>query len=254
MSIKSLLQFIILLLIFLIVGGIYYLYFYTEPLKDEITFNKNIVGINNEKIIEENAINKESLEEITSKNFSDKKQDQINFNKKDIKIVNENKIENLQENQELNKSDENNVKSKEIKNLTKEIEYITTNKEGDIFKILAKFGKTNIENSDILDLRLVEGTISSSKRSEIYISSDNAKYNYNNQNSEFYSNVEIKYDDKVITCSNLDLKINENYAIAYNDVKIKDDKSELNAQMVTLNILTKDININSQEKIKILTK
>ena len=40
----------------------------------------------------------------------------------------------------------------------------------------------------------------------------------------------------------------------HNDVKIKDDKSELNAQMVTLNILTKDININSQEKIKILTK
>ena len=254
MSIKSLLQFILLLLIFLIVGGIYYLYFYTEPLKDEITFNKNIVGIKKKKIIEENVINKESLEEITSKNFSDKKQDQINFNKKDIKIVNENKIENLQENQELNKSDEKNVKSKEIKNLTKEIEYITTNKEGDIFKILAKFGKTNIENSDILDLRLVEGTISSSKRSEIYISSDNAKYNYNNQNSEFYSNVEIKYDDKVITCNNLDLRINENYAIAYNDVKIKDDKSELNAQMVTLNILTKDININSQEKIKILTK
>ena len=63
----------------------------------------------------------------------------------------------IQENQELNKSDENNVKSKEIKNLTKEIEYITTNKEGDIFKILAKFGKTNIENSNILDLRLVEG-------------------------------------------------------------------------------------------------
>ena len=140
MSIKSLLQFILVLLIFLIVGGIYYLYFYTEPSKDEITFNKNTVGINNEKMIEENTINKESLEEITSKNFSDKKQDQINFNKKDIKIVNENKIENLQENQELNKSDENNVKSKEIKNLTKEIEYITTNKEG-ILKFLPNLEK-----------------------------------------------------------------------------------------------------------------
>ena len=94
MSIKSLLQFILVLLIFLIVGGIYYLYFYTEPSKDEITFNKNTAGINNEKMIEENTINKESLEEIASKNFSDKKQDQINFNKKDIKIVNGNKIEN----------------------------------------------------------------------------------------------------------------------------------------------------------------
>ena len=32
------------------------------------------------------------------------------------------------------------------KNLTKEIEYITTNKNGDIFKILAKYGKTNLKN------------------------------------------------------------------------------------------------------------
>ena len=34
-----------------------------------------------------------------------------------------------------------------ISNVTKEIEYITTNKDGDTFKILAKFGKTNLKNS-----------------------------------------------------------------------------------------------------------
>ena len=133
---------------------------------------------------------------------------------------------------------------KENKNLTKEIEYITTNKDGDTFKILAKFGKTNLKNSNILDLELVAGMISSTKRSQIYISSDKARYNYNNQSSQFYSNVELKYDNKIITCNNLDLNINENYAVAYNDVKIKDNKSVLKAQMITLNILTKDININ----------
>ena len=141
--------------------------------------------------------------------------------------------------------------SKENKNLTKEIEYITTNKDGDTFKILAKFGKTNLKNSNILDLELVAGLISSTERSQIYISSDKARYNYNNQSSQFYSNVELKYDNKIITCNNLDLNINENYAVAYNDVKIKDNKSVLKAQMITLNILTKDININSEEKIKI---
>ena len=135
--------------------------------------------------------------------------------------------------------------------MTKEIEYITTNKDGDTFKILAKFGKTNLKNSNILDLELVEGMISSTKRSQIYISSDKARYNYNNQSSQFYSNVELKYDNKIITCNNLDLNINENYAVAYNDVNIKDNKSVLKAQMITLNILTKDININSEEKIKI---
>ena len=32
------------------------------------------------------------------------------------------------------------------------------------------------------------------------------KYNYTNQNSKFYKNVEIKYDNKIITCDNFDLK------------------------------------------------
>ena len=38
---------------------------------------------------------------------------------------------------------------KEIKNLTKEIEYITTNRNNDVFKIFAKYGKTNLEDKYI---------------------------------------------------------------------------------------------------------
>tara|TARA_B100000886_G_scaffold63902_1_gene39871 strand:+ start:408 stop:1109 length:702 start_codon:yes stop_codon:yes gene_type:complete len=230
MSIKSLLQLILLLLIFLILGGIYFLYFYSSPIKNEIISDNNINKINTEIINGENVTDQERLNENTSTNIDDKDKLQ-NKNEKIIKLEKAQRTEK--------------------KNLTKEIEYITTNKDGDIFKILAKFGKTNFKNSSILDLELVAGMISSTKRSEIYISSDKARYNYNNQNSQFYSNVEIKYDNKIITCNNLDLNINENYAVAYNDVKIKDDNSILKAQMITLNISTKDININSQDKIKI---
>ena len=38
----------------------------------------------------------------------------------------------------------------------------------------------------------------------------------------------------------LDLEIKTNYAIAYNNVEIKDDNSVMKAQVVRLNILTKD--------------
>ena len=37
------------------------------------------------------------------------------------------------------------------------------------------------------------------------------------------------------------------------DIEIKDDNSVMKAQVVRLNILTKDIEINSQDKIKIIT-
>ncbi len=241
MSIKSLLQLILLFLIFIIIAGIYFLYFYSGPFKSDI-FNSNEVDkITSNKIFKDN-VDQEILEDV---------------------IVPKKEVENKKEfsNKALNKKQKSKMKdenlnkdsSGEIKNLTKEIEYVTSNSEGDIFKILAKYGKTNIENSSILDLEKVDGIISSNKRSQIYIKSDLAKYNYDNQNSQFYSNVEIKYDNKIITCDNLDLQINKNYAIAYNNVEVKDKNSVMKAQVVTLNILTKDIQINSQEKIKIIT-
>ena len=234
MSIKSLLQLILLLLIFFLIGGIYFLYFYSGPVKKEDVINNSLNKTNNEVINQDELLNLEVLDEVNTKKNKIKNQD------KNIKIIDK----------KLNTETDS---LKKIENLTKEIEYVTSNKEGDVFKIFAQYGKTNIKNSSILDLENVDGVITSNKRSDVYIKSDYAKYNYDNKNAEFYSNVEIKYDNKIITCENLDLQIDKNYAIAYNNVEIKDNKSSMKAQKVTLNLITKDININSEEKVKILT-
>ena len=236
MSIRSLLQLILFLLIVLIIGGTYFFYFYKTPIINKE--NSNIIFDNDQENIVENLSNDREILQDLNKN---------NLNKESKKIyeTKEKKIE-----QKIN----NDSGPNEIKNLTKEIEYVTNNNNGDTFKILAKYGKTNIENTNILDLEIVNGTIISSERSDIYISSDYAKYNYSNQNSNFYSNVKINYDNKEITCDNLDLKISNNVAIAYNNVLIKDDKSIMKAQVVTMDIITKDININSKETIKIFTQ
>ena len=246
MSVKSLLQLILLVLIFFILGGIYFVYFYSGPLKNKLVLNENISKLDNKIIEKEYFQDQEVLEKITL----DQKKSANENGDRDLKA---NKVKNEKKKFEIKDTSLKETETDKIKNLTKEIEYITSNKEGDIFKILAKYGKTNIKNSDILDLKEVDGIISSSKRSDIYITSDFAEYNYDNQNSKFYSNVIIKYDNKVITCDNLDLKIKTNYAIAYNNVEIKDDNSVMKAQVVKLNILTKDIEINSQDKIKIIT-
>jgi len=246
MSVKSLLQLILLVLIFFILGGIYFVYFYSGPLKNKLVLNENISKLDNKKIEKDYFQDQEVLEKVT---LEQKKSANENGDR-DLKAK---KVKNEKKKFEFKDSSLKKDETDKIKNLTKEIEYITSNKEGDIFKILAKYGKTNIKNSDILDLKEVDGIISSSKRSEIYITSDFAEYNYDNQNSKFYSNVIIKYDNKVITCDNLDLEIKTNYAIAYNNVEIKDDNSVMKAQLVRLNILTKDIEINSQDKIKIIT-
>ena len=236
MSVRSLLQLILFLLIVLIIGGTYFFYFYKAPIINKE--NSNIIFDNGQENTVENLSNDREILQDLNKNNLNKKSEKI-YETKEKKI--EQKIKNE-------------VSPNEIKNLTKEIEYVTNNNNGDTFKILAKYGKTNIENTNILDLEIVNGTIISSERSDIYISSDYAKYNYSNQNSNFYSNVKINYDNKEITCDNLDLKISNNVAIAYNNVLIKDDKSIMKAQVVTMDIITKDININSKETIKIFTQ
>ena len=235
MSIKSLLQIILFLLILVIVGGIYYLYFYSGPSNN--TKIESLERLSEQKIVDEEN---EILESIT---------DPKNEKNEETKIISKNEIIS-KNNKVKNITPE---KNNQIKNLTKEIEYITSNKNGDRFKILAKYGETNIKNSDILDLKKVNGEILSSKRSTIFLSSDLANYNYNNQNSKFYNNVIIEYDNIIITCDKLDLNMSDNIAVAYDNVTMKDDKSIMKAQIITLDILTKDININSSEKIKIVT-
>ncbi len=228
MSVKSLLQLILFFLILIIVGGIYFLYFYQGQSK--ITLSNNM-----------------GLEKLDA-----------NF-KSEEELFNENLLENNSGQKERaieskNIKGDNSIDNKQVKNLTTDIEYITTNKKGDIFKILAKYGKTNLENNDLLDLESVNGTIKSSERSTIYISSDYAKYNYDNQNSKFYNNVEIKYDDRIITCENFDLNISENIAKAYGNVIVKDNKSVMKTQLIIMDIITKEITINSNERVKVITK
>ena len=228
MSIKSLLQIILILLIFIIIGGVYFIYFYSDPKKkmglSDVNGNLNISV--DKVILEDN--------EATDKN--------------DLTIS---KVEDLKKVNDDKKITKEKQKYKKFENLTKQIQYITSSSNGDVFKILADTGKTNLKNRNILDLENVEGSIISLERPNIYISSALAKYNYIDQNSKFYNNVIIHYNDRVIKCDNFDLIISENIAIAYNNVTIQSKDSLMTAEKITMNMLTKDISINSKEKIEI---
>ena len=218
-------------MIILIIGSVYYIYFLSKPSNNLIKNEDGLYQIDNKLTNQELTMNDEVLEEVKfSKNKSNNDDD------KSTKL-------------EILTSSEKKVNEKS--NQSKEIEYIATRKNGDIFKIFAKYGRTNLKDSKMLDLEDVSGTISSKDKSDFYISSDFAKYNYTNQDSKFYSNVKIKYDDKEITCENFELSVNKNLAVAYKNVIFKNSGSIMKAETIIVNISTKDIKINSNDKIKI---
>lgn len=246
MSIKSLLQLILFMLIILILGSIYFIYFYSKYPNNDTSFQNKIYEIENKSDAEIN-LDQEILED---KKFT------INSDQQKQNTTISNKSNEIKKNTKL-KKEINLVKEKKIdnvSNLTKDIEHITTNKNGDIYKVLAKYGRTNLKNNDILDLEKVDGIISSSDKSKLYITSDYARYNYINYDSEFYSNVIIKYDGNVITCNNLKINLKKNIAVAYNNVIVERDNSVMKAQKISMDLETKDIIINSDDKIKVTTE
>ena len=249
MSIKSLLQIILFLLIILIIGGIYFVYFYSKPLNNELTMSKNLNEIDI-KIIDKNTSLDQELLENTKGSENNVLKTDSKLKGKNIKQTDNSLQNKLSEEDKLEIKNVENQKLQK-KNISKNIEYITTNKDGEIFKILAAYGKTNLKNSNILDLEIVNGEIITTEELKIFIKSDYAKYDYNDQNSKFYGNVKINYDNKEITCDNLDLNINDNIAVAYNNVIMTEENSQMKAENVIMDLVTKDININSKNKLEL---
>ncbi len=257
MSIKSFIQILILILIFSIIGGVYYKYFKTnEKIVEEIKALENddqaqIRELEN-KISNLEVKNKELTDKIVKKNGELKNSILVSKTSKDVekKVIEKKKLT------VKNKIEKNEVTKNEIKNLVKDVEYISMDERGNRFYLLANSGKTNKNNTDILDLINVRGKITSDLRDTIYIVSDYAQYNSINLNSKFYENVIINYQDKKITCVNFDINMESNKAIAYNNVLITDPKSIMKAGMVEFDLETKDININpevSSDKIEVIT-
>ena len=234
MSLKSLIQIIIIFIIIVILGSVYYNYFAKNK---KISLEKNNqTKIEKNKIINtENLLNEPSKKKKMNNVENIKNKDDENTKIKETKIV-KNEITETQKKLKPEKP--------KIDNIVKDIEYLTTDKNGNQYKILATSGRTNSENKNILDLDNVRGIITSNKRSTVYIVSDFAEYNAYKLNSSFYQNVVVNYEDKEITCDYFDVDMKTNIAKAYNNVVVKDPKSTMKASKIILNIETKVININ----------
>ncbi len=234
MSLKSLFQIIIIFIIIIILGGVYYNYFANN--KRISLENNNQTNIETGKIVKIENLPDGTIEKKKTNNIEDIK----NKDGEDIKIV-ENKIV---ENKITQTQKKLKPEKPKIDNIVKDIEYLTTDKNGNKYKILATSGRTNSKNKNILDLDNVRGIITSNKRSTVYIVSDFAEYNAYKLNSSFYQNVVVNYEDKEITCDYFDVDMKTNIAKAYNNVVVTDSKSTMKAGKIILNIETKVININ----------
>jgi len=151
----------------------------------------------------------------------------------------------LNSNQEANKEDINSNRE-----ITENLVYKSKDAKGNKYLLKSKFGETNEENKNIILLNQVTAIIDLINRPPITIKSDYAEYDYENLNTKFFDNVEIKYNSNIVRSDNFDLIFNENIANMYNNVFFKNNSSNAKADLINLNFLSGNVNIKMYEKNK----
>ena len=124
-----------------------------------------------------------------------------------------------------------------------DLKYLSTDKEGNEYKIEAKKGNIDKDNPDIIYLENVVAIILLKNSEYISIKSNFAKYNSKNFDTLFNDAVSVDYEDHLLTGNFLDLSFENNLVSIYDDVQYFSGFSSLSADKAEINILTKNTKI-----------
>ena len=163
------------------------------------------------------------------------------FNKKQIALTIPNEVEDI-----LNNS-----------NIIKDIEYIAKDTDGNEYIITAEQGEIDHSNSNILYLTKVVGLIRVVNSENITINSKFGKYNSENFDTIFSKSVIINYLDNKITSEYLDFSLERNLMLISKKVVYTNMENILHADVVEVDIQTKDTKIfmyENKKKVKIKSK
>ena len=130
-------------------------------------------------------------------------------------------------------------------------------RKGNEYVINAKTGEIDINNSDIIYLTDVEATVKLKNSNTINIQSDYGKYNTKNFDTIFSKNVIIEYLENKITGEYLDFSLARNTMIISKNVIFTNEENILKADVIEINIETKDTKIfmyENDQKVNIKNK
>ena len=135
-------------------------------------------------------------------------------------------------------------------NIIKDVNYTTKDIEGNEYNITALEGEIDYNNSNVLFLTKVEAFIKLKNDEIITIQSDYGKYNSDNFDTIFSKNVIIEYLNNKINGGYLDFSLERNSMIISKNVAYTNLNNTLEADVIELNIKTKDTKIFMHEKGK----
>jgi hypothetical protein len=133
-------------------------------------------------------------------------------------------------------------------NIIEDVSYISKDSRGNEYKLEASEGIIDQKENNYIFLTSVKGVINLSEYNLIEIYSDFGKYNINNYDTIFSKNVIITYLDNIIKGEYLDFSWDKNLMIVSKNVIFTNDKSSLKADVIEVDIRTKNVKISMYEK------
>ncbi len=142
-------------------------------------------------------------------------------------------------------------------NIIKNVNYTTTDAEGNEYVINALKGEIDFSNSNIIFLTDVSALIKLQDSDNVTITANYGKYNSENFDTIFSKNVIINYLDNKITGDYLDFSIKRSSMIISKNVIYTNLANILKADVIDINIKTKDTKIfmyEKERKVNIINK
>ena len=156
----------------------------------------------------------------------------------------------------LGKIDKNIIEKKDA-NKIEDLNYSSTDKNGNIYEIFAKTGILDKEDINILYLKKVKAIIKIKNSGTINLYSDFAKYNKSNLNTHFYENVKMKFKDHNLASSNVYLNYIKKKIKIANNINYYDKDNKMTADIIEYDLLTKISKVymlDQNKKVKVLIK
>ena len=135
-------------------------------------------------------------------------------------------------------------------NIIKDVSYSSNDTKGNEYVLNANEGQIDLNNDKVIFLNDVKATIIMATGEIINIQSKFGKYNINNYDTIFSENVLIEYEDNKIKGNYVDFSLNRNLLIISKNVVYLNQKNFLRADVVEINISTKDAKIFMYEEEK----
>ncbi len=141
-------------------------------------------------------------------------------------------------------------------NLISDLFYQSEDNDGNRYEIKSKNGILSQKRANLISMKDVSATVFLIDGGKIFIISDSAEYDSNNNDTLFKGSVKMNYNDHNIISNYVDLSFEENKAIIYEKINYNSNLSNLKADKIIVDFLEMKVKIlmdNKDDKVLVKT-